>query len=104
LDVFDTAATGDIAFKDFTKEADDRQNRIRKLRHANVNEIEMSVRAANCPNDVNIMMIGDLILKTETEILRCINFGNESLNEIKEKMEEIALSSGITIGELLLES
>ncbi|MDR1891017.1 MAG: DNA-directed RNA polymerase subunit alpha [Puniceicoccales bacterium] len=103
LDVFDTASTGDIAFEDATKEADDSQNRLRKLLNMSVNEIELSVRAANCLNNANIMTVGELVMKTETEMLRYRNFGKKSLNEIKEKMEEIGLSLGMKIEERLLD-
>jgi DNA-directed RNA polymerase subunit alpha len=103
LDIFDTAATGDIAFEDSSKEADDDQNRLRKLLNMSVNEIELSVRAANCLNNANIMTVGELVMKTEVEMLRYRNFGKKSLNEIKEKMEEIGLSLGMKIEERLLD-
>ncbi|MDR2776638.1 MAG: DNA-directed RNA polymerase subunit alpha [Puniceicoccales bacterium] len=103
LDVFDTAASGDIAFEDASKEADDDQNRLHKLLNMSVNEIELSVRAANCLNNANIMTVGELVMKTEAEMLRYRNFGKKSLNEIKEKMEEIGLSLGMKIEERLLD-
>ncbi len=49
-----------------------------------VNELELSVRAANCLKNANIKTIADLVQKTETEMLRTKNFGKKSLNEIKE--------------------
>ncbi|MDR1595529.1 MAG: DNA-directed RNA polymerase subunit alpha, partial [Puniceicoccales bacterium] len=55
LDVFDTVSDGDIKFEDASKEASDEQNRLRKLLNMSVNEIELSVRAANCLNNANIM-------------------------------------------------
>ncbi|MDR0693625.1 MAG: DNA-directed RNA polymerase subunit alpha [Puniceicoccales bacterium] len=103
LDVFDTAAAEDIAFEDASKEADDDQNRLHKLLNMSVNEIELSVRAANCLNNANIMTVGELVMKTEAEMLRYRNFGKKSLNEIKEKMEEIGLSLGMKVEERLLD-
>ncbi|MDR2779053.1 MAG: DNA-directed RNA polymerase subunit alpha [Puniceicoccales bacterium] len=103
LDVFDVAAEGDVVFEDATKEADDDQNRLRKLLNMSVNEIELSVRAANCLNNANIMTVGELVMKTEAEMLRYRNFGKKSLNEIKEKMEEIGLSLGMKVEERLLD-
>ncbi|MDR2432871.1 MAG: DNA-directed RNA polymerase subunit alpha [Puniceicoccales bacterium] len=103
LDVFDTATTDDITFEDASKEADDDQNRLHKLLNMSVNEIELSVRAANCLNNANIMTVGELVMKTEAEMLRYRNFGKKSLNEIKEKMEEIGLSLGMKIEERLLD-
>ena len=49
-----------------------------------VDELELSVRSANCLKNDNIVYIGDLIQKTEAEMLRTPNFGRKSLNEIKE--------------------
>ena len=51
-----------------------------------VNEFELSVRAANCLNNANITTVGQLALKTEQEMLKHPNFGNKSLNEIKDKL------------------
>ena len=51
-----------------------------------VNEIELSVRAANCLNNANITTVGQLAMKTEQEMLKYRNFGKKSLNEIKEKL------------------
>ncbi|MDR3144222.1 MAG: DNA-directed RNA polymerase subunit alpha [Puniceicoccales bacterium] len=102
LDIFDTISAGDIKFEDAERESSDEQNRLRKLLNMSVNEIELSVRAANCLNNANIMTVGELILKTEAEMLKYRNFGKKSLNEIKEKLEEIGLSLGMKIDERLL--
>ncbi|MDR1401383.1 MAG: DNA-directed RNA polymerase subunit alpha [Puniceicoccales bacterium] len=103
IDIFDTIADGDIKFEDVSKDASDEQNRLRKLLNMSVNEIELSVRAANCLNNANIMTVGELIMKTEGEMLKYRNFGKKSLNEIKERMEEIGLSLGMKIDERLLD-
>jgi DNA-directed RNA polymerase subunit alpha len=102
LNVFDTAADGDIKFEDASKESSDEQNRLRKLLNMSVNEIELSVRAANCLNNANIMTVGELVMKSEGEMLKYRNFGKKSLNEIKERMEEIGLSLGMKVDERLL--
>ncbi|MDR1432917.1 MAG: DNA-directed RNA polymerase subunit alpha [Puniceicoccales bacterium] len=103
LDVFDTVSEGDIKFEDASKEASDEQNRLRKLLGMSVNEIELSVRAANCLNNANIMTVGELVMKTEAEMLKYRNFGKKSLNEIKERMEEIGLSLGMKVDERLFD-
>jgi DNA-directed RNA polymerase subunit alpha len=56
-----------------------------KLLNMSVNEIELSVRAANCLNNANITSVGQLAMKTEAEMLRYRNFGKKSLTEIKDK-------------------
>ena len=61
-----------------------------------VNEIELSVRAANCLNNANITTVGELAMKTESEMLKYRNFGKKSLNEIKEKLVQYGLSLGMT--------
>ena len=59
----------------------------------------MSVRSANCLKNDNIIYIGDLVQKTETEMLRTPNFGRKSLNEIKEVLQQLDLNLGITVSE-----
>jgi len=62
-----------------------------------VNELELSVRSANCLANANIKYIGDLVQKTEAEMLKTKNFGRKSLKEIKEILAEMGLSLGMTI-------
>jgi len=62
-----------------------------------VDELELSVRSANCLKHANIRMIGDLVQKTEAEILATKNFGRKSLNEIKEILSEMGLSLGMKL-------
>jgi DNA-directed RNA polymerase subunit alpha len=62
-----------------------------------VDELELSVRSANCLKNDNIVYIGDLILKTESEMLRTPNFGRKSLNEIKEVLAGMNLNLGMDI-------
>jgi len=62
-----------------------------------VDELELSVRSANCLKNDNIVYIGDLIQKTEAEMLRTPNFGRKSLNEIKEVLGNMGLHLGMKI-------
>ena len=62
-----------------------------------VDELELSVRSANCLKHANIKLIGDLVQKTEAEILATKNFGRKSLNEIKEILAEMGLSLGMKL-------
>jgi DNA-directed RNA polymerase subunit alpha len=62
-----------------------------------VDELELSVRSANCLKNDNIVYIGDLIQKTEAEMLRTPNFGRKSLNEIKEVLTNMELHLGMDI-------
>ncbi|MDR1255900.1 MAG: DNA-directed RNA polymerase subunit alpha [Puniceicoccales bacterium] len=103
LVIFDDVADEEIAFDDAAKEVNEEQNRLRKLLNMSVNEIELSVRAANCLNNANIMTVGELASKTESDMLRYRNFGKKSLNEIKEKLEELGLSLGMKIESSLLD-
>jgi DNA-directed RNA polymerase subunit alpha len=62
-----------------------------------VDELELSVRSANCLKNDNIVYIGDLVQKTEQEMLRTPNFGRKSLNEIKEVLASMGLSLGMSV-------
>jgi hypothetical protein len=62
-----------------------------------VDELELSVRSANCLKNDNIIYIGDLVQKTEAEMLRTPNFGRKSLNEIKEVLSSMGLRLGMDI-------
>jgi DNA-directed RNA polymerase subunit alpha len=62
-----------------------------------VDELELSVRSANCLKNDNIVYIGDLVQKTEAEMLRTPNFGRKSLNEIKEVLSNMGLHLGMEI-------
>ncbi|MBO6548096.1 MAG: DNA-directed RNA polymerase subunit alpha, partial [Rhizobiales bacterium] len=62
-----------------------------------VDELELSVRSANCLKNDNIVYIGDLIQKTEAEMLRTPNFGRKSLNEIKEVLAGMGLHLGMEV-------
>ncbi len=62
-----------------------------------VDELELSVRSANCLKNDNIVYIGDLVQKSEAEMLRTPNFGRKSLNEIKEVLSQMGLHLGMEV-------
>jgi DNA-directed RNA polymerase subunit alpha len=62
-----------------------------------VDELELSVRSANCLQNANIRYIGELVQKTEAEMLKTKNFGRKSLNEIKELLTSMGLELGVTL-------
>ena len=64
-----------------------------------VDELELSVRSANCLKNDNIVYIGDLVQKTESEMLKTPNFGRKSLNEIKEVLQSMGLKFGMEVQE-----
>ena len=103
LDVFvDYAGEQVLEFDDSAgKDADERE-RLRKLLNMSVNEIELSVRAANCLNNANISTVGELAMKTEADMLKYRNFGKKSLTEIKDKLISLGLSLGYKFDTSLL--
>jgi DNA-directed RNA polymerase subunit alpha len=104
LDVFDRVSEEAYEFESQQSEVSEEQNKLRKLLNMSVNEIELSVRAANCLNNANITTVGELAMKTEQEMLKYRNFGKKSLNEIKEKLEALGLSLGMKFDERLLDA
>ncbi|MDR3285318.1 MAG: DNA-directed RNA polymerase subunit alpha [Holosporales bacterium] len=62
-----------------------------------VDELELSVRSANCLKNENILYIGDLVQKTESEMLRTPNFGRKSLNEIREVLAQMGIGLGMAV-------
>jgi DNA-directed RNA polymerase subunit alpha len=59
--------------------------------------LELSVRSANCLKNAGINLIGELVQKTETEMLKTKNFGRKSLNEIKDILQEMGLNFGMKL-------
>ena len=105
LDVFvDYAGEESLEFEDTEKKDADERERLRKLLNMSVNEIELSVRAANCLNNANISTVGELASKTEADMLKYRNFGKKSLTEIKAKLVQLGLSLGYKFDADLLES
>lgn len=87
-----------INFQEVEEEVEEKEelpfnkNLLRK-----VDELELSVRSANCLKNENIVYIGDLVRKTEGEMLRTPNFGRKSLNEIREVLSEMGLRFGMEV-------
>ncbi len=81
------------------REAEDDGLEFNPLLLKKVDELELSVRSANCLKNDNIVYIGDLIQKTEAEMLRTPNFGRKSLNEIKEVLSGMQLHLGMDVEE-----
>ena len=104
LDVFDRVSEESYEFENQQSEVSEEQNKLRKLLNMSVNEIELSVRAANCLNNANITTVGELAMKSEQEMLKYRNFGKKSLNEIKDKLEALGLSLGMKFDERLLDN
>ena len=70
---------------------------MNEVLNRSVEELELSVRSYNCLKNANIQSIGDLVQKTEAEMLRTKNFGRKSLNEIKEILGNLGLGFGMKI-------
>ena len=105
LDVFvDYSNMEQLEIDDTEKKGADERERLRKLLNMSVNEIELSVRAANCLNNANITSVGELAQKTEADMLKYRNFGKKSLNEIKDKLKDLGLCLGYKFDADLLES
>ena len=104
LDVFVGYDKNAVEFEEEVTKQDDEKSKLKKLLNMSVNEIELSVRAANCLNNANITTVGQLAMKTEAEMLKYRNFGKKSLNEIKEKLAGLSLTLGMNIDASLLEA
>src|SRR5256712_11907315 len=95
LDVFVGYDKNAVEFEEVVDRQDEEKSKLKKLLNMSVNEIELSVRAANCLNNANITTVGQLAQKTESEMLKYRNFGKKSLNEIKDKLQQLGLSLGM---------
>ena len=104
LDVFVGYDKNAIEFEEVVDKQDEEKTKLKKLLNMSVNEIELSVRAANCLNNANITTVGQLAMKSEQEMLKYRNFGKKSLNEIKEKLATLGLTLGMTFEPDLLEA
>src|SRR6266478_5454528 len=104
LDVFVGYDKNAVEFEEVADKQDDERSRLKKLYNMSVNEIELSVRAANCLNNANITTVGQLAMKTEAEMLKYRNFGKKSLNEIKDKLSALGLQLGMKIDANIMES
>ena len=79
------------------EQSEQEKKKLYEKLNKHVNELELSVRSINCLQNANIGSIGELVQKTESEMLRTKNFGRKSLNELKEILEEMGLSFGMDI-------
>jgi DNA-directed RNA polymerase subunit alpha len=83
--------------KDVKQQVEEEEETVPRALLKKVSELELSVRAANCLKNDNIVYIGDLVLRTEPEMLKTPNFGRKSLNEIKAVLQEMGLSLGMDV-------
>jgi len=92
-----------INFEEEIETASANEERRPEIKNENLNrsveELELSVRSYNCLKNANIQSIGELVQKTEAEMLKTKNFGRKSLNEIKEILSSMGLSLGMKIDE-----
>jgi len=102
LDAFVNYDDDAVEFESAQPEQSEENAALKKLLNMSVNEIELSVRAANCLNNANITSVGQLAMKTEAEMLKYRNFGKKSLNEIKDKLVELGLGLGMSFDPSLL--
>src|SRR5277367_1681097 len=103
LDLFTDFDKETIEFEESQPQVSQENSKLKKLLNMSVNEIELSVRAANCLNNANITTVGQLAMKTEAEMLKYRNFGKKSLNEIKDKLQNLGLSLGMKLEPGLVE-
>ncbi|HJT44927.1 MAG TPA: DNA-directed RNA polymerase subunit alpha [Chthoniobacterales bacterium] len=104
LDVFVNFNEDVIEFDETPAGVSEENLKLKKLLNMSVNEIELSVRAANCLNNANITTVGQLAQKTEAEMLKYRNFGKKSLNEIKDKLQQLGLGLGMKFEAGLVET
>jgi DNA-directed RNA polymerase subunit alpha len=83
------------------EEEDEETLRIRQLLKTRVDELELSVRSSNCLRAANIQTLGELVSKTESEMLKYRNFGRKSLNELTGILEELGLSFGMDVSQYM---
>lgn len=79
------------------EEGEEEEDKLNENLFRPVSELELSVRSANCLKNASITLIGELVQKTEAEMLKTKNFGRKSLNEIKGILEEMGLSLGMKL-------
>lgn len=79
------------------QEGDEDRERINENLYRSVDELELSVRSANCLKNAGIKLIGELVSRTEAEMLKTQNFGRKSLNEIKDILADMGLTLGMKL-------
>jgi DNA-directed RNA polymerase subunit alpha len=100
LDVFVNYDESYVEFESEPSQEDRDKAELDKVLTMSIDEIELSVRASNCIQKANIKTIGDLIQKSEVDMLKYKNFGKKSLNEIKKILTDMGLSLGMSLSEL----
>ena len=80
-----------------TSDEDETESKFNKDLLKSIDELELSVRSYNCLRNEDIMYVGDLVIRTEAEMLRTSNFGRKSLNELKENLKNMNLSFGMKL-------
>jgi len=83
------------------EEVDERLEQMREIFNRSVDELELSVRSSNCLQSAEIKTIGDLVRKTESEMLKYRNFGRKSLKEISDILRNMNLHFGMDVGAIL---
>jgi len=78
------------------------ETKLFKLLSRDIDSLDLSVRAMNCLNSANIKLLYELCTKTEAKLLKCRNFGHKTLEEIKEKIENLGLELGMVLSDRLL--
>ena len=96
LSIFLNFEEGPVSAED---DMDREEERLNENLSRSVDELELSVRSYNCLKNANIRTIGELVQKTEAEMLKTKNFGRKSLNEIKEILASMGLSLGMKVDE-----
>lgn len=97
LDIF--VKCGEIPEEEKIEQVDEKKEELQRLLTKPVTELELSVRSSNCLKNANIKTIGDLVKKTETEMLKYRNFGRKSLTEIQQILKKMGLSFGMNLDE-----
>ncbi|MDR2760730.1 MAG: DNA-directed RNA polymerase subunit alpha [Rickettsiales bacterium] len=98
LEAFVTFKTKETAVKLVAGDVVGEENSLNTEFNKKIDEMELSVRAYNCLISENIKYVGDLIQKTEFDMLRLPNFGKKSLNELRENLKVLGLSFGMSVG------
>ncbi len=93
---------GQVAEKDVMSLMTEEELKLFKQLSQDVDVLDLSVRAMNCLNSADIRLIGELCTKTEQRMLKYRNFGKKSLDEIKEKIEKLGLTLGMTFSEPIM--
>jgi len=93
---------GQAGEEDSLSQFSDEEMKQYKILSQDVEILDLSVRAMNCLNNANIKILGELCTKTESRMLKYRNFGKKSLDEIKEKLEKLGFSLGMSFSEALV--